>query len=376
KKGMYIALPTEDSIQICVMSDMGLCTMKNALYPTDMVEWCIYALYVENEERIDKYCKYEFRNTDRNYARGLGGFLWIISAVVTEKLQVRCLTDTRVVDIRPPIEIVYVGNGCEGYSLHLYIPAKSTLTSEINIYKQGNYFLQFNAEYDRNNSIGIWSKLKFRLQSEQRAKKEVHTWAELQPMTYEYLNQWIDEIDLKYPVELPTKALLLCLIAVTGIISIVGVMAFCKWWKGHKNHKQIKEVIKLFSAKEIVKQLAKQNMIKKQTESLEEIPRLVTTAPTPNSGSAFKSDVETQRIEPMVVAEHIEPLYAAADPRPTLSASEDSVEYDNAVEHQQSVPADLEPLRAVLRQVVKDAHTADHYAKYVSRKSQTYDHDK
>ena len=96
-------------------------------------------------------------------------------------------------------------------------------------------------------------------------------------MTYEYLNQRIDEIDLKYPVELPTKALLLCLIAVTGIISIVGVMAFCKWWKGRKNHKQIKEIIKLFSTKEIVRQLAKQNMIKKQTESLEELPRLVAT---------------------------------------------------------------------------------------------------
>ena len=125
-------------------------------------------------------------------------------------------------------------------------------------------------------------------------------------------------------------------------------MAFCKWWKGRKNHKQIKEIIKLFSAKEIVKQLAKQNMIKKQTESLEEIPRLVATAPTPNSGLAFKSDVETQRIEPMVVTEHVEPLYAAADPRPTLSVLEDSVEYDNAVEHQQPVTADLGPLRAVL----------------------------
>ncbi|MCG8626822.1 MAG: hypothetical protein MJE68_33075, partial [Proteobacteria bacterium] len=317
----------------------------------------------------------KFQNTDRNYAQALGGFLWVVSALVTEKLQVRCLTDTQVVDIRPPIEIVYVGNGCEGYSPHLYIPAKSTLTSEINIYERGNYFLQFNSEYDRNNSIGIWSRLRFRLQSEQRAQKEVHTWAELQPMTYEYLNQRIDEIDFKYPVEIPTKALLLCLVAITIVISVVGGIAFCKWWRGREDHKQIKDIIKLFSAKEIVHRVAKQNMQKKQTESLEEIPRLVATAPAPSSGSALKTDVEIQRIEPMVVTEHVEPLYAAADPRPTLSVSEDSVEYDNAVEHQQPVTTDLGPLRAVLRQVVKDTHTADRYAKYVSRKSQTYDYD-
>ena len=41
--------------------------------------------------------------------------MWAISAVITEKLQIHCLTETHVVDIRPPVEIVYIGNGCEGY---------------------------------------------------------------------------------------------------------------------------------------------------------------------------------------------------------------------------------------------------------------------
>ena len=253
KKGMYIALPGEDSIQICLMSDLGLCTLKHALYPSDLVEWCIYALYKEDKNKIDKYCRCQFQNTDRNYAQSLGGFLWVVSAVITQKLQIRCLTDTQVVDIRPPIEIVYIGNGCEGYSPHLYIPARSTLTSEINIYERGSYFLQFNSEYDRNSSIGIWLKLKFRLQMKEEAKKEVSTWAELQPMTYEYLNQKIDKIDYRYPFELLTKALLLTLIIVTLIVVIVLVIACIKWWKGRKNLKQIKAITKMFPAGEMIK---------------------------------------------------------------------------------------------------------------------------
>ena len=31
--------------------------------------------------------------------------MWAISTVITKKLQVRCLTETHVVDIRPPVEI-------------------------------------------------------------------------------------------------------------------------------------------------------------------------------------------------------------------------------------------------------------------------------
>ena len=82
--------------------------MRNALYPSKFVEWCIYALYTENEEKIDRYCRYEFEYTDRNYTRSLGGFMWVISAIVAEKLQIRCLTETHIIEIRPPIEVVYI----------------------------------------------------------------------------------------------------------------------------------------------------------------------------------------------------------------------------------------------------------------------------
>ena len=45
KKGMYVAIPDRESIQICIMLQLGLCTMKTALYPADMTEWCLYALF-------------------------------------------------------------------------------------------------------------------------------------------------------------------------------------------------------------------------------------------------------------------------------------------------------------------------------------------
>ena len=46
-----VAIPDWESIQICIMSELGLCTMKTALYPADMLEWCLYTLFQEMTKR-------------------------------------------------------------------------------------------------------------------------------------------------------------------------------------------------------------------------------------------------------------------------------------------------------------------------------------
>ena len=64
-----------------------------------------------------------------------------------EKMQIRCLTDTHVIDVKPPLTIIYVGNGCEACSSNLFIPAKSELTSKDNTAVRHIYFQQFNEDY-------------------------------------------------------------------------------------------------------------------------------------------------------------------------------------------------------------------------------------
>ena len=64
-----------------------------------------------------------------NYTQSLDGYMWAINPLTTDKLQIHCLTETFVEIIKPPLQIVYIGNGCEGYSPNVYIPAKSELTS-------------------------------------------------------------------------------------------------------------------------------------------------------------------------------------------------------------------------------------------------------
>ena len=70
----------------------------------------------------------------------------------------------------------------------------------------------------------------------------------------EYLGEKLDLIDTeKYPLELPTKALILMLTVVTLIILIGLSIAFVKWWKGRKGSKEIKYMIKLLQIKDHMK---------------------------------------------------------------------------------------------------------------------------
>ena len=81
------------------------------------------------KNKIREYCAITTQKRDANRAQSLDGYLWAVSSLKKEKMQVRCLLDTHVVDVKPPLTIIYVGNGCEAYSNNLYIPAKSELTS-------------------------------------------------------------------------------------------------------------------------------------------------------------------------------------------------------------------------------------------------------
>ena len=114
--GMFITLPTALDVKLCLMTNGHLCMFKQALYPVEQTNWCIYALFINDEKQIDRNCFLKTINRTTNLAYNLDGYLWAISALATEKLQIRCVMETRVITIKPPLQIVDIGNGFKAYS--------------------------------------------------------------------------------------------------------------------------------------------------------------------------------------------------------------------------------------------------------------------
>ena len=96
-----------------------------------------------------------------NLAYSLHGYLWAISALAAEKLQIRCVMETHVITIKPSLQIVDVGNGCKAYSASIYIPARSELTATLQSITRSQFFLEYNFNYTNVSNFLVWCKSDF-----------------------------------------------------------------------------------------------------------------------------------------------------------------------------------------------------------------------
>ena len=130
-EGMFVALPNATDVKLCLMTQGHLCMFDQALNLVDRLNWCVYTLFINDKDKIKANCMLKATTCATNLAHSLDGYLWAISSLATEKLQIQCMLKFHVVTIKPPLQIIDVGNGCKALSLNIYISAKSELTATL-----------------------------------------------------------------------------------------------------------------------------------------------------------------------------------------------------------------------------------------------------
>ena len=95
-EGMFVfALPTALDVILCLITNGHSCMFNQALYPVEHINWCIYALFINNHDRIRRDCFLKTLNRTTILAYSLDGYLWAVSALAAKKLQIRqCHGDT------------------------------------------------------------------------------------------------------------------------------------------------------------------------------------------------------------------------------------------------------------------------------------------
>ena len=258
--GLYVALPDPREIQICLTSQGGLCVMNQALHPIETVNWCIYALFIQDEERIKKDCTMNFKPRQGNLAQSLGGYLWAVSALVGERMQIRCLQETNVENIKPPLQVIHVGNGCEGYSPSIKIPAKSELTSQNDLAERTTYFLDFNVQYKEITKIGPWDLFEVSEWEEKELEDMVEMLPALPPMNYENLNKRIGKLK-EYPLEIPVAIIAIALVVSTVFMVIIMLIICLVVYRMKGNFKVLIPLSKIIMGQASPKEIEKMKQI-------------------------------------------------------------------------------------------------------------------
>ena len=227
--GMFITLPTALDVRLCLMTNGHLCMFKQALYPVEQTNWCIYALFINDEKQIERNCILKTVNRTTNLAYSLDGYLWAISALAAEKLQIRCVMETNVITVKPPLQIVDIGNGCEAYSSSIYIPAKSELTATMQSVTQSQFFLAYNFNYTNMSNFLIWHKTNFATLTNDEIKTLKAKMLKLPTMSMDIFNNVLGNIDENYPFSISPKIILALLILVGLCTIVIGILFL--WYK-------------------------------------------------------------------------------------------------------------------------------------------------
>ena len=206
--GMFISLPTALDIRLCLMTNGHLYMFDQALYPVDNTNWCLYALFINDMNKIKKNCIIKTLNRTTNLAYSLDGYLWAISALTSEKLQVRCVMETHVITIHPPLQTVDVGNGCEAYSASIYIPTKSELTATMQSITRSQFFLDYNFNYTNVSNFIVWYKTDFINLTKEEIESLKAKVLKLPTMSMDVFDKTLETIDEHYPFSLSPKLIL------------------------------------------------------------------------------------------------------------------------------------------------------------------------
>ena len=78
-EGMFISLPSTLDVKLCLMTNKHLCMFDKALYSVESINWCIYALFINDCKWIRRDCFLKTLARTTNLAYSLDWYLWEIS---------------------------------------------------------------------------------------------------------------------------------------------------------------------------------------------------------------------------------------------------------------------------------------------------------
>ena len=133
-----------------------------------------------------------------------------------------------MIPIQPLLQIVYMGDGCEGYSPSLFIPAKTDRAITIEIEPRKNYFMEFNEVYEPEAYLGIWYQIGLKLMEPEEARQLVRKAASFGTLHFSILSKHIQLLPKQQGGGFPVPPMILVVGVGFAITLVAGILLACK----------------------------------------------------------------------------------------------------------------------------------------------------
>ena len=112
-------------------------------------------------------------------------------------MQIRCLLEIHIITIHRTLQIIYIGNGCEGFSSSIFILAKSDQAVVEEIEPRQKFFLEFNEIYELDQYISLWYQFKIVLMNKSEAQRFVTKATSFDTLDFALLNKHIQPLPVQ-----------------------------------------------------------------------------------------------------------------------------------------------------------------------------------
>ena len=122
KDDSYVTILTEAEFIECTLAQGHFCSLNSALYHIDYSKWCLVAMFLKQDIRVNKDCQLSVTNISGPQAIYLDQGSWTISVEKPTQMEIRCPQVTQVKSLKPPITFIHLQPACSAFSPGVKLP--------------------------------------------------------------------------------------------------------------------------------------------------------------------------------------------------------------------------------------------------------------
>ena len=123
--------------------------------------------------------------------------------MVPTKLQVICLTSSYYIKLKCPVDIIFLPNACETYTNTFYLPARNSLSKEVDSQKIGSRFTNITLEYKDIYDFALIKRSQIPNLTTNELTKLAAEIAKMKDVTIPSLKSKLKKINKNYPWSMP-----------------------------------------------------------------------------------------------------------------------------------------------------------------------------
>ena len=116
KDDKYAAILSDMEFIQCTLADRHFCALNTGLSHVDTSQWCMMALFFNDNDKINSHCRLVLDNITRPKAHYLDQGLWSISVETPVPMKIRYKDSNHIKTLEPPFSLMNLQPACSAFS--------------------------------------------------------------------------------------------------------------------------------------------------------------------------------------------------------------------------------------------------------------------